>query len=274
MNKKTGIMQGRLLPKYKNRYQAHPLGYWEDEFPIASKLGLDSIEFILDYNDIEKNPLLNNSGIKKILQVQDMTGVKVRSICADYFMEAPIYGNNNKIIDKSLNILEQLILKTSLLKVSDIVIPCLERYSLKNKNFLENFIINIKSISKIAENNNINLSLETDLEPAPFAKLIDTIGSKNVTVNYDIGNSAANGFDPVEEFIAYGEKISDLHIKDRLVGKGPVILGTGNADIPKVFDLLSKYDYQGVIIFQAFRDDEGIEIFKKQQKWFHENVKL
>tara|TARA_B100000900_G_scaffold344712_1_gene308882 strand:- start:481 stop:1305 length:825 start_codon:yes stop_codon:yes gene_type:complete len=274
MNKKTGIMQGRLLPKYKNRYQAHPLGYWEDEFPIASKLGLDSIEFILDYNDIEQNPLVNNSGIKKILQVQDITGVRVRSICADYLMEAPIHGNNNKVIHKSLNILEQLIFKSSLLKVSDIVIPCLEKFSLKNKNFLENFIINIKSISKIAEDNNVNLSLETDLEPSPFAKLIETIGSKNVTVNYDIGNSAANGYDPVEEFNAYGEKITDLHIKDRLIGKGPVILGTGNADIPKVFDLLSKYDYQGVIIFQAFRDEEGIKIFKKQQKWFHENIKL
>ena len=47
-----------------------------------------------------------------------------------------------------------------------------------------------------------------------------------------------------------------------------------DANIPKVFDLLSKYDYQGIIIFQAFRDDEGIEIFKKQLKWFHENVKL
>ena len=274
MNKKTGIMQGRLLPKYRNRYQAHPFGYWEDEFPIASKLGLDSIEFILDYNDIDQNPLLNNGGIKKILQVQDKTGVRVRSICADYFMEAPIHGNDNKTIDKSLNILEQLILKSSLLKVSDIVIPCLERSSLQNKKFLENFITNIKSISKIAENKNVNLSLETDLEPVPFAKLIETIGSKNVTINYDIGNSAANGYDPVEEFNAYGEKITDLHIKDRLFGKGPVILGTGNANIPKVFDLLSKYDYQGVIIFQAFRDDEGIEIFKKQQKWFHENVKL
>ena len=118
MNKKIGIMQGRLLPKYKNRYQAHPIGYWENEFPIASKLGLDSIEFIFDYNDIEKNPLLNTSGIKKILQVQNMTGVSVRSICADYFMEAPIHSNDNKVTDKSLNILEKLIVKSSLLKIS------------------------------------------------------------------------------------------------------------------------------------------------------------
>ena len=47
-------MQGRLLPKYKGRYQAHPFGYWQDEFPIASELGLDCIEFIFDYYRLGK----------------------------------------------------------------------------------------------------------------------------------------------------------------------------------------------------------------------------
>ena len=71
-----------------------------------------------------------------------------------------------------------------------------------------------------------------------------------------------------------GDKISDLHVKDRLFDHGPVPLGKGNADILKVFELLSKNDYQGIIIFQAFRDDEGVEIFKDQLNWFHGNVKL
>ena len=43
-------MQGRLLPKYQGRYQAHPKDYWRDEFKIASSIGLDCIEFILDSN--------------------------------------------------------------------------------------------------------------------------------------------------------------------------------------------------------------------------------
>ena len=274
MKKKIGIMQGRLLPKFRNRYQAHPIGYWQNEFPIASKLGLDCIEFIFDYNNFQKNPLLTDSGVKKILKIQDSTGVKVRSICADYFIEAPIHDNNFKVADKSLSILEKLINRSSILNISDIVIPCLEKASLKIKKNIKNFIFNIKSISKIAEYYNVNLSLETDLEPRAFANLIEKIGSNNVTVNYDIGNSAANGFDPIEEINAYGQKISDLHVKDRLFGKGPVMLGTGEANIPKVFDLLSKLNYNGLIIFQAFRDEEGVEIFKKQFKWFHKNVKI
>ena len=58
MNNDIGVMQGRLLPKYKGRYQAHPLGYWQDEFYIAKDLGLDCIEFILDYENAELNPLM------------------------------------------------------------------------------------------------------------------------------------------------------------------------------------------------------------------------
>ena len=65
MKNPIGVMQGRLLPKYKGRYQAHPVGYWQDEFPKAAELGLDCIEFILDYNDAEQNPLMTQEGSKK-----------------------------------------------------------------------------------------------------------------------------------------------------------------------------------------------------------------
>ena len=50
--KKFGCDAGRLLPKYQGRYQAHPVGYWQDEFPEAANAGLDCIEFILDYNQV------------------------------------------------------------------------------------------------------------------------------------------------------------------------------------------------------------------------------
>ena len=269
---KFGIMQGRLLPKYKGRYQAHPVGYWKDEFPIASQLGLDSIEFILDYNDMEKNPLLTSEGIEDIQKIENSSGVKVRSICADYFMEAPIHSNNTAIVDKSLNVLDRLIKNASLLNIKNIVIPCVDQSSLKNKENKNNFINNIKKMVGAAERADINISLETDLAPIPFANLLDSINSKNVTVNYDTGNSAALGYDPEEEFISYGHRITDLHIKDRLLGTGPVQLGVGDVNFSKIFDLLSKYKYKGIIIFQAYRDEEGVEIFKKQLSWFFKNV--
>ena len=266
-------MQGRLLPKYQGNYQAHPVGNWQQEFKIANQLGLDCIEFIFDYHEPEKNPLLNSDGLKEIRKIVQSSGVKVLSICADYFMHAPIHSENSNIVDKSLIILDELIKKASLINVTDIVVPCVDQSSLKNKKDIDNFVSNIKSIIKTAESFGINICLETDLKPIVFANMLDSIGSRNVTVNYDIGNSAALGYDPIEEFKAYGYKITDLHIKDRLLGGGSVPLGKGNANFSEIFDLLLKYEYQGIMIFQAYRDDEGVKIFKDQLSWFLKNFK-
>ena len=216
-------MQGRLLPKYLDRYQAHPKGYWKNEFPIASQLGLDSIEFILDYNNSEENPLLKLNGLEEIREAEISSGVKVRSICADYFMEAPIHSKDSNVVEKSLNILDRLIKNITATNIKNIIIPCVDQSKLANNIDINNFVNNIKPIIKTAENENINICLETDR--LLYLNMLDSICSKNIKVNYDIGNSAANGYDSDEEFEAYGYKITDLHIKDRLLGGGSVILG-------------------------------------------------
>ena len=56
-NFKIGCMQGRLLPKYRNRFQAFPLNNWEKEFKLASNLNLDFIEFIFDKGKILDSPI-------------------------------------------------------------------------------------------------------------------------------------------------------------------------------------------------------------------------
>lgn len=70
MTNKIGVMQGRLLPKYKNQYQSHPIGFWEDEFLIAKNLGLDLIEFIVDLDCIEANPMMSESGLLRVEHIK------------------------------------------------------------------------------------------------------------------------------------------------------------------------------------------------------------
>ena len=59
-----GVMQGRLLPKFQNRFQAFP-NSWVREFQIARSIGLKNIEFIFDYDCYKQNPLFTSYGIKK-----------------------------------------------------------------------------------------------------------------------------------------------------------------------------------------------------------------
>lgn len=267
MKNNIGVMQGRLLSKYQGRYQAHPVDYWQDEFFQAKKFNLDCIEFILDFNDAERNPLLTKGGPSEIIELSSETGVVVKTICADYFMEAPLHSIEESIANKSYKILQRLIDVAVKISITDIVVPCVDQSTLNNKEAVERFIVQMKKIIPTLEKQSINLSLETDMAPKPFIELLDKLNSRNITVNYDIGNSAALGFDSDEELEAYGDKISDIHIKDRVLNGGPVILGEGNADFDRFFNKLKEFDYNGPFIMQAYRDDEGVEVFKKQLSW-------
>jgi L-ribulose-5-phosphate 3-epimerase len=262
-------MQGRLLPKYKGRYQAHPVGYWENEFRIAGGLGLNCIEFIFDYNDFEINPLWSTEGRNKILEVTKLTGVRVYSVCADFFMECPLHSIIEEERSFSKNILIELIQNCNELEIKDIVIPCVDQSSLASLQCIERFKEQLHEVTPVAQNLGIRLSLETDLPPLPFKELLNELNSKSVTVNYDTGNSASLGYDFREELECYGDRISDLHIKDRVLDGGSVFLGTGDVSLSDFLREFEKYEFKGPIIMQLCRDDEGITIFKEQFEVFN-----
>src|SRR4051812_30124094 len=245
-----GIMQGRLVPRYKGRYQAFPRGYWQAEFDIARELGLASIEFILDFEDADDNPLLSESGRALIAESIARSGVRVRSVCADYFMAAPFHSEHQRASEAML---ARLVAAAAAIGVEDVVIPCVDASSLKSADDEQRLCRSLATALPLAEAHGINLALETDLPPARFRSLLAAVGARNVTVNYDIGNSASLGFDPGEELEAYGDRITDLHVKDRVRGGSSVLLGSGNAQLERVFDLLGKLGYRGTIIMQASR---------------------
>jgi sugar phosphate isomerase/epimerase len=267
-NHKIGVMQGRLLPKYMGKYQAHPVNYWQDEFSIASSLKLNCIEFILDYYLYHKNPLMTMDGMDQIKKCINETNVSVKSVCADYFMEKPFHHNDNEIVKQSETIMCDLIKNCASLNVSDIVVPCVDSSSLKNEDDLILFIENTKRIIDTAEKHNINLSLETDLNPLIFGQFLSELDSSKITVNYDTGNSASLGFNIYEEFKSYGHRISDIHIKDRKLNGGSVMLGEGDVNFNDFFESLKLINYNNPFIMQVYRDDEGINVFKKQLSFF------
>ena len=255
------------MPKYKNQYQSHPAGYWDKEFDVAARLGLDLVEFIVDIDGIEANPLMSADGVTRVAEVAARTGVRVSSICADCFMAAPLHSADPVIARSSAAYLRRLIDCAPRLSISDIVIPCVDQSSLHSQEDTARFVAALEPVLDDADRQGVNLSLETDLDPERFARLLECFSSARVTVNYDTGNSASIGYDPREELAAYGGKISDIHIKDRVKGGGSVVLGTGDTAFEAFFDALALLDYQGFFILQAYRDDEGVGIFSRQLDW-------
>ncbi len=254
-----GIMQGRLLPKYNGNYQAHPVGYWQDEFKCASNLGFDCIEFILDYNLANSNPLMNDTGLEEIFFLSQNYNVLVRSICADYFMDSPLFLDDLIQQKENLQTLKTLILNAYKLGVTDIVIPLVDNSSiLSNKVKFRQVIKFFNLLYQENDVSEVNICLETDLPPKQFLELINEINRPQIKINYDTGNSASLGYNFYEEFEEYGHLVTNIHIKDRKLHGNSVALGLGDCNFKDIFIYLDKVNYEGIFILQAFRGDNGL----------------
>ena len=88
-------------------------------------------------------------------------------------------------------------------------------------------------------------------------------------INYDIGNSAALGYDPTEEFNLIGSRVKNIHIKDRKFKGETIALGKGCANFNLVFKNLREINFQGNFILQTARakDNNHKEVLLEYKKF-------
>jgi len=265
---KVGLMQGRLTPSEARGIQFFPFENWKNEFKDARNIGFDEIEFIFDDEKYMDNPLWTKKGQNEINAIILSSGIKVKSICADYFMRKPLFGSNKKKIEESVIILKKLISAARRIEADLIEIPLVDNSSLKSGQDREVFVGTVSRCVAQAKKFNVTLGLETDLPPEKLIELLRKISSTQVKANYDTGNSASMGYNPKEEIFLLKDYIYNIHIKDRKYRGGTVPLGEGDTDFDKVFESLNKINYRHGFILQAARGPDGneFEMVGKQLK--------
>ena len=98
----------------------------------------------------------------------------------------------------------------------------------------------------------IKILFESDNEPSKLKIFIDKLPNTYFGINYDIGNSAALGYDPEEELNLIGSRVKNIHIKDRKFQGDTTVLGEGNANFNLVFKN-KRINFQGNFILQTAR---------------------
>lgn len=258
-----GIMQGRLTPSRGRGIQFFPFGEWEREFEIGRRLGLNEIEWIFDYDRFDENPIWTTTGAKDIKEIMSNTGMRVRSICFDYFMRRPFYkysGEDAKWIRKeNLEFLKNIISKMKDIGASLLEIPIVDGSSIKNSYEEEQMTEFLHIVLDFAKQADILVGCETDFPVGKFRSFLQNIDHENICANYDSGNSSGLGYDHRDEILSLAEYITNVHIKDRIFQGTTVELGTGNADFEKVFSALKDIGYDKSILLQAARGVEGDE---------------
>jgi L-ribulose-5-phosphate 3-epimerase len=261
-----GIMQGRLVPPTDNRIQCFPRQDWADEFANGVQAGIDCIEWIYDLYGADVNPLASDAGLKEMQALTRKTGVRVLSICADYFMERPLVRASPSEMAERLAMLDWLLGRGAMLGINRMVIPFVDASRIDTQDEFDGVVETLRRLLPMAERTGIEIHLETSLEPARFAALLERLPHPLLKANYDSGNSSSLGYKPSEEFAAYGKRVGSVHIKDRVLGGSTVPLGTGSTDFPALIASLRSVGYAGDFILQVARGLPGDEI-----AWIRQN---
>ena len=254
MHISIGFIQGRLSLIKNNRIQSFPWGEWQNEFIKASMIKLSLIEWTIDSERFSENPLVTQSGYKEIISLSTKYNIKVPSVTCDFFMENPVWKSDPSVVREGI-----ISIVNGMVNIGSqvLVIPLVDNSSLKNisdTKAVKDFFINlIPELDKA----NVTVAFESDLNPKKFLEFINEFEKKYFGINYDLGNSASLGFDSAEEFMAYGSRIINVHVKDRKKGGNTVPLGEGDVDFPKVFRFLRETDYKGNLILQTARSKDG-----------------
>jgi hexulose-6-phosphate isomerase len=256
----VGFMQGRLSPIVDGRIQSFPWGCWQDEFRLASSYGFHLMEWTLDHENLYENPLLTKVGRDEILALCQKFNFRVSSLTGDCFMQVPFWkasGEDRKALKGDFLAIAEACSKIG---ISIIVVPLVDNGSLENdeqEKILIDFLVNNTDIWRAQK---LKIIFESDFEPEKLASFIDKLDPEYFGINYDIGNSASLGFNPEKEMAAYGDRILNVHIKDRKYMGTTVPLGEGDAQFEKLFRLFSEANYSGNYILQAARAGDGDHI--------------
>ncbi len=257
-----GIMQGRLTPSKGRGIQFFPFDRWEKEFEIGKEIGLDEIEWIMDYDRYQDNPFWTDEGSEIVKSISSDTGVIIRSVCFDYFMRRPFFKAENTeqsgIRNENISFIERTLKSMSIVGANLLEIPFVDNSSIKNETDEKTVIEFVREVMRLANGYGVEVSLETDLPPIKFTQFLDSI-SNDIHANYDSGNSSGLGYQHDAEILSLGGKIANVHIKDRVLHGTTVKLGTGSADFELVFGSLKDIGYSKSIILQAARGDDGLE---------------
>ena len=263
-----GVMQGRCSEIVRGKIQSFPWTTWEHEFELLRNIGISRLEWTIDSENFWENPVNTEDGRRRISALSLENEIIIDSLTADCFMQSPFFKLHLNSRMRALDELKALVNNSAAIGVRKIVLPLVDNSSISG----DERSLFIDEILKFADTLNevgIIFCVESDFGPAELLSLVNEFPPEMLGVNYDSGNSASLGFDPIEEIVTYGHRIGNVHLKDRLRGGGTVPFGHGDCNFQSVINALFKSGYTGNYILQGARatDEDHLGIINEYQKF-------
>ena len=257
---KIGFMQGRLVKSEKpNFIQSFPWKNWKKEFYLANKNKIKILEWTLDFEKFDQNPLIDKKKHPTIKKLKKKNNIKINSVTCDFYMQKPYTKAKTNILKKKIKRnLIKLLDSCNKLNIKYVIIPLVDNSklkSIKEENETVNFFLSFREILKKTK---INIIFEIDYSPKKLLNFINKFDNF-YGINYDSGNSASLGYSLKSEQI-YFDKVKNVHIKDRKYKSTTVKLGEGNCNFKELFKILKKKRYKNNLILQTAKTWHNREV--------------
>ena len=215
-----GVMQGRLSPPLSAKIQEFPWKSWESEFATSSKLGIKLMEWTLDLYRLQENPLMTEVGQTRIRDLSTKNKIDIQSVTLDCFVEAPLHRKHFKTGEKSESeTFIKIISQASNLGITIGVLPLVKESGEDDERTLSSLFTLLGHLEKTCSEYTFRIALECEFDSKKLKWIASEVKEMaHVGFNFDIGNSASIGNDPFEELAIYGQKLFNIHIKDRVLG--------------------------------------------------------
>jgi len=265
-----------LSPLIDGKIQAFPRDHWRDEFAEAERIGFKIMEWTIDVYGFHENPLLNEQGRSEIKCLMEKHRLRIPSLTGDCFMQEPFYKKSGKDAKRLMNDFVDLIHACERMGIGQILIPLVDSGRIENRCHKERLLKGLQEIEPLLHETSVSVTFESDMSPDALVRFIDLFDPQYFGITYDIGNSASLGYRAEDEIRAYGHRILNVHVKDRVYKGGSVPLGSGNADIPLALRMIRDTGYTGNYILQTARaenDDHAGLLFRYKamvESWLKE----
>jgi L-ribulose-5-phosphate 3-epimerase len=228
---------------------------------VAKKIGLDGVQ--ADFGTTRNKMRLRTAEHQAAYRAaMARTGLAVSSLAICEFNEVPLKSD-----DRAAEWLDQSLDACAAMKLPLVMAPAFARGDLDMTKTAEidTFVKVVRSAAPKAEKLGVIIGLENYLSAGDNRKIIDRVGSANVKVYYDVGNSTDKGRDVVKEIRALGKLICEFHAKD-----GRHMLGKGRIDFREVRKAIDDAGFRGWLQLEAAHPHGLIADYTADAKYLRE----
>ena len=222
-----------------------------DAIGVAKRLGFDGVQVSFGRVIVDgKMPLDNPELIARYVALSREHAIPIDGTCVDRL-------HDNALKDDKLAVkwLSDSIRLTHALGVTVLLVPFFGRCAMKTQAEKDYVATTLKEVASEAERARVIIGLEDTIAADDNVRIIDQVGSENVQVYYDVGNSTNNGFDPVKEIRQLGKsRICQFHLKDN-----PHYLGEGAIEFAPIMHAIQDIGFVGFANLETDAHRETME---------------